>query len=235
MRAVAARGRGLFIAGSIGMIAGGALHAVGIAQGRPPGAAMAELAMKAFTVTMGGMTWSLDDAYDAITLSYSATSIWAGVLGLVLVAVLRPTGRELATLAWVFAIAPAALAVIAGIHHIAPPLYVFAGVTALYVAAAWARNADQQEPAREQGERRGLGHGEDQLGRMAEVHFERGELVRRSLTSRNARYGAVAPSTKLVTSRAASWPIPRSTICSAPRYVAGRKISRGTTGAACGP
>ena len=134
-RAVAARGRGLFIAGSLGMIAGGALHALGIVRGRPPGAAMAELAMKAFTVTMAGMTWSLDDAYDAITVSYSVASIWAGVLGLVLVAVLRPGGSQLATLAWVFAVLPAALAVVAGIHHIAPPLYVFAAVSAVFVAS----------------------------------------------------------------------------------------------------
>jgi hypothetical protein len=132
---VAARGRGLFLAGSIGMIAGGGLHALGIVRGRPPGAAMAELAMKAFTVTMAGMTWSLDDAYDAITVSYSIASIWAGVLGLVLVAVLRPNGGKLATLAWVFAALPAALAVVAGIHHIAPPLYVFAAVSVLFVVA----------------------------------------------------------------------------------------------------
>jgi hypothetical protein len=88
------------------------------------------------------MTWSLDDAYDAITVSYSAASIWAGVLGLVLVAVLRPSGSQPATLSWVFAVFPAALAVVAGIHHIAPPLYVFAAVAVLYAASALRARAE---------------------------------------------------------------------------------------------
>jgi hypothetical protein len=135
IRAVAARGSGFFMAGSIGMIAGGVLHWVGNAGEPPLDRRMAQLAMSAVQTTMAGLTWSLHGAYQAMSLSYAASAIWAGVLGLVLLALLRPTARALATLSWIFAAAPAALAIIAGAHQIAPPLYVFGAVAALYAVA----------------------------------------------------------------------------------------------------
>ena len=133
---MAARGERWFVAGSLGMIAAGVLHALGNLEGPPPEAAAAQQAMREFHVTVLGLTWSLHDAYLTLSLSYSLLSIWIGALGLALLAIFRPPERALSRLGAWFATAPALLLVIAFVFRIAPPLYVYTVVTALYATSA---------------------------------------------------------------------------------------------------
>jgi hypothetical protein len=132
----------LFAASSIGMIAVGLMHAGTHVTPPPPGSEAALEAMRAFSVTALGLTWSVEDAYDTLSLSYSWMSIWLGVAGLVVLRVLRPEPRALRALAALFALGAAVLVAISAAHRDAPPLHLYALVAALYgVAAARARSA----------------------------------------------------------------------------------------------
>jgi len=75
-------GRGFFTAGAIAFVVVGLMHVTAQLQGRPLGAEAAHDAMVAFTVTALGMTWSIADAYEVLSLSFAALSIFVGVLDL---------------------------------------------------------------------------------------------------------------------------------------------------------
>lgn len=130
-----ARGERWFVAGSVGMIVAGVLHATSHLHSAPPEAVVAEQAMRAFRVSVLGLTWSQHDAYQALSLSYSVLSIWIGALGLALLSIVRAPERALSRLGAWFASAPALLLVIAFVFRIAPPLYVYTVVTALYATS----------------------------------------------------------------------------------------------------
>jgi len=129
-------GRGFFGAGATSYVVVGLVHVARQLQGRPAEAEPAHEAMLAFSVTALGMTWSLADAYDALSSSFASLSITVGALDLYVLRALRPTGAALAGLAVVSGLGALALAAITGFGRVAPPFYLYALTTTLFVVAA---------------------------------------------------------------------------------------------------
>lgn len=130
------RGSGWFTGGAIGMIVTGLVHLTSHLAPPPPGAEAAHEAMLAFTVTALGMTWSLVDSHQALSFCFATFSISVGVIDLYVSRALRPTRSPLAGLALVNALVAAAVAAIAGSAHVAPPLYLYALVAAVFAVSA---------------------------------------------------------------------------------------------------
>jgi TctA family transporter len=133
---VSAPGSGFFRAGAIGMIAVGFMHAGTHVTPPPPGSEAALAAMRAFTVTALGLTWSVEDAYETLSLSYSWMSVWLGVAGLVALRLLRPDARSLRALAALFALGALGLVAISAAYRVAPPLHLYALVAAVFAVGA---------------------------------------------------------------------------------------------------
>jgi hypothetical protein len=126
---------GWLVAGAIGMIVVGVLHAVAHLQPLPGDAASARDAMVAFTVTALGLTWSIADAFDALSLSYAALSVGVGLLDLWVLRAFTPKPGGLRGLALLNALIAAALVAVAAAHRVAPPLVLYAIALALFVVA----------------------------------------------------------------------------------------------------
>ncbi|MEX2207833.1 MAG: hypothetical protein WEF50_16530 [Myxococcota bacterium] len=129
-------GRGFFSGGAVAFIVVGLMHLTAQLQPPPPGAEAAHDAMVAFTVTALGRTWSISDAYDVLSVSFAALSILVGVLDLYVLRALQPAGASLRGLARVNGLGALALATIAGLRSVAPPLYLYAVVTLLFMVSA---------------------------------------------------------------------------------------------------
>jgi hypothetical protein len=138
MQPVKSSGWGFFIAGSIGLIAGGILHMWGQFGGGPPGLARAavEAAMRATTSTLMGMTYSLWGVMQCWGVYFGALAMFAGVQNLVAAAFVSHSPMALRWLAGASGACAAILLAIAIHFRIAPPIVTFSLVFACFAAAA---------------------------------------------------------------------------------------------------